>query len=160
VNQRTNQNKDNKRLLVIGIGNPILRDDSIGLRVVQIISRMKPEVKIIEVTESGIGLLDLIIGYEKLVIIDSIKTGKNAWGHLYRLELADLKPSSNFFSSHGVDIASTIKMGNTFGYKMPMKISIYAIEIKDNTTFSEELTPEVEEKLSGIVAEIVRKEKI
>ena len=138
MNQQTNQNKDNNRLLVLGIGNPILRDDSIGLRVVQIIRRMKPEVKIIEVTESGIGLLDLIIGYEKLVIIDSIQTGKNALGHLYSLELEDLKSSSNFFSSHGADIASTIKMGNTFGYKMPMKISIYAIEIKDNTKIAKD----------------------
>lgn len=159
MNFQTNNANNNNRLLIIGIGNPILTDDSIGLMVARIIHRMKPELGIIEVTESGIGLLDLITGYEKLVIIDSIKTGNTCPGYLYRLRLEDLKPSSKLFSSHGADIASTIKMGNTLGYNMPNKISIYAIEIKDNTTFSEGLTAEVEQHLDGIINEIIKNEK-
>ncbi len=112
MNNPGKKSKIKTRLFVLEIGSPILTDDSVGLRVVEVIRLMKPELEIAQVKESGIGLLDLVAGYDKLVIIGSIKTGKTSPGHLYRLNLEDLKPSSNLYSSHGADIASTIYCEN------------------------------------------------
>ncbi|MBA7697676.1 hypothetical protein ES703_106344 [subsurface metagenome] len=43
---------------------------------------------------------------------------------------------------------------------MPRFVSIYAIEIKDNSTFGEECTEEVEERIPSIAKKIMEEEKL
>lgn len=148
------------RLLIIGFGNPILADDGIGLKVVRELGRIKPHLKVIEVTESGIGLLDLITGYDRLIIVDSIITGRQAPGSVYRLYLDQLHTASGISSSHGAGIASVINIGRAYNYEMPATVTVYAIEITDNTTFQEGLTSGVARRLNSIVKEIMRNENI
>lgn len=144
----------------MGIGNPILTDDGVGIRIAQKLKEEKPYLDTIETSEAGMALLELIIGYDKLIIVDSIITKKGKPGDLYRLELEDLKPVVNSYSSHSIDIATAIKIGERLGYKLPEFVSIYAVEIKDNTTFSETCTQEVEKRIPSIARQIIRKEKL
>ncbi len=146
--------------LILGIGNPILTDDGGGIKIAQKLKEENPKLEVIETSEAGITLLDLITGYDKLIIIDSIKTKKGKPGDLYQLELGDLKPSKDFSSSHGISIATAFELGQKLGYRIPKYISIYAVEIKDNTTFGEKCTEEVEQKIPFIVKQIMRKEKL
>ena len=146
--------------LILGIGNPILTDDGGGIKIAQKLKEENPELEVIETSEAGIALLDFIVGYDKLIIIDSIKTKKGKPGDLYQLELGDLKPSKDFSSSHGISIATAFELGQRLGYRMPKFVSIYAVEIKDNTTFGEKCTEEVEQKIPFIVKQIMRKEKL
>ena len=89
------------KALVVGIGNPILTDDGAGIRIAQKIRKENPKLEVIETSEAGIGLLDLVDGYDKLVLIDSVKTGQGEPGELYKLCLEDLKANADFPSSHG-----------------------------------------------------------
>jgi len=146
--------------LILGIGNPILTDDGVGIRIAQRLKEENAKLKVIETSEAGITLLDLVAGYDKLIIIDSIKTEKGKPGDLYKLELEDLKPSKDFSSSHGIGIATAFELGQRLGYRLPKFVSIYAVEIKDNTTFGEKCTEEVEQRIPFIVKQIVRKEKL
>ena len=146
--------------LILGIGNPILTDDGVGIRIAQRLKEENAKLKVIETSEAGITLLDLIAGYDKLIIIDSIKTEKGKPGDLYKLELEDLKPAKDFSSSHGIGIATAFELGKGLRYRMPKYTSIYAVEIKDNTTFGEKCTEEVEQRIPFIVKQIVRKEKL
>ena len=148
------------KTLILGIGNPIVTDDSAGLKIAQQIKERNPELEVIDTSEAGIALLDLIVGYDKLIIIDSIKTEKGNPGDLYQLELRDLKPSMDFTSSHGIGIATAFELGERLGYKMPKPVSIYAVEIKDNSTFAEECTQEVEERIPFITRQIIEEEKL
>ena len=146
--------------LILGIGNPILTDDGVGIKIAQKIKEENPELEVIETSEAGIALLDLIAGYDKLVIIDSIKTGQEKPGKVYKLRLEDLKPAVDSASSHGVDIATAFELGRGLGYRMPKYISLYAVEIKDNTTFGEDCTEEVEERIPFIMSQIIEEEKL
>jgi len=146
--------------LILGIGNSILTDDGVGIKITQRLKEENAKLKVIETSEAGITLLDLIAGYDKLIIIDSIKTEKGKPGDLYKLELEDLKPSKDFSSSHGIGIATAFELGQRLGYRLPKFVSIYAVEIKDNTTFGEKCTEEVEQRIPFIVKQIVRKEKL
>ena len=146
--------------LILGIGNPILTDDGVGIKIAQRLKEENAKLKVIETSEAGITLLDLVADYDKLIIIDSIKTEKGKPGDLYKLELEDLKPSKDFSSSHGIGIATAFELGQRLGYRMPKYTSIYAVEIKDNTTFGEKCTEEVEQRIPFIVKQIVRKEKL
>ena len=148
------------KTLILGFGNPILTDDAVGIRVAEELAREFPDITVEATSEAGLSILDNVTGYDKLVIIDSIKTGKGKPGELYRLTLEDLQPRSDFSSSHGLDIATALKLGEMMGYPMPSEVSIYAVEVKDNTSFGEKCTPELERSISLIVGQIVKEERL
>ena len=145
------------KTLVLGIGNPILSDDGVGIKVaMEIKSRLRKGYLDVKGTNiEGISILDEIAGYERLILIDSIKTGKGKPGDVYKLSLRDLNFASHLSSSHGVDFATAVKFGKGVGYKIPEIIEIYAIEVEDNTTFAEDCTPKVKLKIPMIVDEII-----
>ena len=147
-------------MLILGIGNPILTDDGVGIKIAQKLKEGNPGLEVMETSEAGIALLDLVAGYDKLVIIDSIKTEKGKPGDFYKLALEDLKPSKDFSSSHSIGIATAFELGQRLGYRMPKFVSIYAVNIKDNSTFRGECTEEVEQRIPFIVKQIMRKEKL
>ena len=148
------------KTLVLGLGNPILTDDGVGIKIAQKIKEENPDLEVIETSEGAFALLDHVIGCDKLIIIDSIKTEQGKPGELYKLELEDLKPTLNLATSHGMDIATAFKVGEGLGYKMPQSLSIYAVGIRDNTTFGEECTKEVAERIPFIAKKIIKEEKL
>jgi hydrogenase maturation protease len=146
------------KTLILGLGNPILTDDAVGIRIAQELEQEFPDLAVVATSEAGLSLLEQVIGYDRLVIIDSISTKRGKPGELYKLELEDLKPAADFSSSHGVDITTAFKLGEKLGYPMPRQVSIYAVEVKDNTTFGEECTPEVTQSMPFIVRQIIKEE--
>ena len=146
--------------LILGIGNPILTDDGVGIKIAQKLKEEKARLEVIETSEAGIILLDLIVGYNKLIIIDSIKTEKGKPGDLYKLELEDLKSVKDFSSSHGIGIATAFELGQKLGYSMPKFVSIYAVNIKNNSTFGEGCTEEVKERIPFIARQIIEEERL
>lgn len=144
----------------MGIGNLILRDDGVGIRIAQKLKEEDPALEVIETSEVGIALLDLVVGYRKLIIIDSVKTGKGQPGELYMLKLKNMKPGIDLPSSHGIDIATAFELGHRLGYPMPGQIRIYAVEVKNNETFGEGLSPEIEKRIPAIAREIASREKL
>ncbi len=154
--------KDTKAVstIILGVGNPILTDDGVGLKIARKLKEKSPQSEVAETAEAGMALLDLVPGYDKLIIIDSIETEHGKPGEVYKLALEDLKPAMDFSSSHGINIATAFKLGQKLGYRMPKYITLYAVEIKDNSTFGEECTEEVEQRIPFIVKQIMRKEKL
>lgn len=148
------------KMLILGLGNPILTDDGVGIEIAQKIGEENPDLEVVETSEAGLALLDYIAGYDKLIIIDSIKTAKGIPGELYKLELGDFKAATDLSCSHGVDIASAFKVGEGLGYKMPRYVSIYAVEVKDNSTFGQGCTEEVKERIPFIARQIMGEEKL
>ena len=146
--------------LILGIGNPILSDDAVGIKIAQQLEEEKPDLTVEQTNEAAIALIDLITDYDRLIIIDSIKTGQGKAGELYKLTLEDFKPNNDFTSSHGMDIATAFEVGKSLGCRMPQSVSIYAVEIKDNENFSEQCTKEVAERLPVIVQQIIDEEKL
>ena len=144
----------------MGMGNPILTDDGVGIEVAQRLRERKPELDVVGTSEAGIALLDFIVGYDKLIIVDSVKTEEGEPGELYKLDIEAMKPTSHLTSLHGVDIATAFELGKRLGYKMPQQVSIYAVEVKDNASFGEECTEEVGSKLSLITEQIIGEEKL
>ena len=148
------------KTLIMGIGNPILTDDGVGIRIAEAIKTERPGVEMIETSEAGMALVDYVAGYDKLIIVDSIITGREKPGSLYKLDLEQLGPAIDSPSSHGLDIATAFKLGEGLGYKMPQIVSLYAVEIRDNTTFGEECTEEVWERIPLAVEQIMEEERL
>jgi len=147
-------------ILVLGVGNPILTDDAVGFRVAHLLKKARPELTVIETAEAGLTLLEWIEGYERVIIIDSIKTGRTQPGTLCPLTLDQIDPSWSFCSTHGVDIKMAFKLGSELGFQLPAKLSIYGIEVADNKNFGEKCTEAVENRIPQIVQEIISLEKL
>ena len=146
--------------LILGVGNPIVTDDGAGIKIARKIRELNPDLEVMETSDAGLALLDLIVGYERLLIIDSIKTMQGEPGELYKLGMEDLKPCMDLSSSHGLDLATVFEIGKRMGYEMPRSVRIYALEITDNTTFGEECTKEVEESIPTAVRKIIEEERL
>ena len=133
------------KTLVLGLGNPILSDDSVGFRVVQELRARfnKPNLTLVESSASGLNLLDLITGYDKLIIIDAIKTEGGEAGKIYRLGAENLGAIRHSASPHDINLPTALELGKKLGAVLPQQIIILAIEVVDVTTFSEKCTPEV-----------------
>ena len=146
--------------LVLGVGNPILTDDAVGFRVAHLIKEAKPELTVIETAEAGLTLLELINGFARVIIIDSVKTGHGRPGTLHRLTLDQINPDWNFCSTHGIDIKMAFELGRKLDYKLPTKLSIYGIEVEDNKNFGEKCTEKVEKSIPDIAREIINRETL
>ncbi len=149
-----------KRTLVLGLGNTILGDDGVGITIVREIRkrwRDRPSVEIVEASLGGLVLLDLIHGFDRVIVIDAIMTEDDRpAGFVYRLSLEDLGGIVQPYASHALDVRSTIELGKTLGYTMPSMVEIHAIKIEENTIFREGLTAPVEEAVPGVAATVLK----
>ena len=137
------------KTLVLGLGNPILTDDSVGFRVIQELRARfsRPNLTLMESSASGLTLLDLITGYDKVIFIDAMQTEGGQAGKIYRLNTENLGDTCHLASSHGINLAIALELGKRLGIALPQEIIIFAIEVVDVNTFSERCTPEVEKAI-------------
>ena len=141
------------KTLILGLGNPILSDDGVGIKVAQQIREeiKDPQITVTESSEAGLNLLDLIIGYDQVIIIDAIQTRGGKAGQVYRLEPENFSFARHLSSSHQVNLISALELGKMLNLAMPQRTTIFAVEAKDVINFSEKCTPEVERAIPEVV---------
>lgn len=130
------------RVLLLGLGNDILRDDSIGLRVARSLAEDfagHPAVDVRETTEMGIALLDFLVGYSHAIIVDSIVTGLVPAGTVHVLDIDSIKRLT-VHTPHFLGVGETVALGNHLGLPMPSEVHVMAIEVEDPYTLGEALT--------------------
>jgi hydrogenase maturation protease len=151
------------KTLVLGLGNELYGDDGVGIAVVQRLkrdSKLKKEFSrhmtytdIEECSLTGFKLLDVVIGYDRLIIIDTIKRENPITGKVYILRHEDLRyiPGP---SPHYVSIPQAVDIGKQLGLKVPSKIDIIAVEAKNMYNLGEGLTPEMTEAIPEIIEKL------
>ena len=147
------------RTLVIGLGNPLVSDDSIGLQVVAELRRRlanRPDIEVAEDYWGGLRLMEQLIGYDRAVVIDAICTGA-APGTIHRLGPGDMSTQRSA-SAHDVNFATALAFGRQAGAALPPneQILLVGIEAEDILTFSEQLTPAVAEALPLAVEVVIQ----
>ena len=138
--------------LILGMGNPILSDDGVGLLVAHALEGEIPGVEVVTTEMVGLNVLDILIGYDKVFVIDAATTKSKSFGELHKLKEGE--GSLHLFSSHGVNFPELVQLGREFGYKMPEVAAIYGIEIGDEAFFGEGLSPDLAERLNSIIEAI------
>jgi hydrogenase maturation protease len=141
------------KTLVLGLGNPILSDDGVGIQVAREVANQlnSPQVTVAETSGAGLSLLDSIVGYDKVIIIDAIQTEKGQAGQIYRMGTEDFSLTKHLSSPHQINLVTALELGKMLNLAMPQKITIFAVEAKDVTSFSEKCTPEVERAIPEVV---------
>jgi len=147
----------------LGIGNTVRGDDGIGIYIAEEIKKKvgnkTDNIKVISTETAGLNLLDLIVGYSKLIVVDSIQvSSNNELGHIFELEVNQLNSSNSHFNSHDIDFSKLFKIGKELGIKLPKKIKIYGIGIFLVNGFRQKCNPRLYKMISDMAQYIINKE--
>ena len=143
------------KIVVIGVGNLLLKDEGIGIHAAKTLQEMNlpDNVRIID----GVTSPDLIAFSEagdKLIIIDAAKCGGKP-GTIYRFHPYDLSSEANrTISAHELGVAQSLKLMNLMGDE-PSEIVIIGVEPKE-INWGLELSPEVRQKIPQIIKAVLR----
>jgi hydrogenase maturation protease len=144
--------------IIIGLGNPILTDDSLGIHAVREISRQlqdREDIAFCELCSGGLDLMEAMVGYERAIIIDAAYTGQMKPGTVFSAGTTDLRQSRNTCSNHHGSIEVALEFGMMTGLKLPRDIRIWAVEAEDVETFSNNLTASVQNALPALLGNIL-----
>jgi hydrogenase maturation protease len=146
------------KTLVLGLGNPLVSDDSAGLRVAAMLRELLADRTDIDVEEDywgGLRLMERMAGYDRAVVIDAISTGARP-GTIHQLR-PDSIPTQRSASAHDVNLPTALAFGRQHGIKLPddEDILLVGIEAEDVLTVSENCTPAVQAALPEAVDDVL-----
>jgi hydrogenase maturation protease len=141
------------------MGNTILCDDGIGIYVVQAAAKrcQRDDVDFVEASVGGLRLLDVIGGYERVIMVDAIQTPDGTPGDVYRLHPNDVRASMHSGSTHDLSLPGALALGRGMGMTLPTDedFVIIAIEVEEVLTFGEACTPTVEAAIPRAVEAVL-----
>ncbi|MBL7161703.1 MAG: hydrogenase maturation protease [Anaerolineales bacterium] len=149
------------KTLVVGLGNPILTDDGVGVKVAYAVEEaLRSQTSLrsltsgddITVTEASVGglrLMELMVGYDRVIIIDAIihpNGNKHKAGTIFQMsqqDLEDISLTQHSASAHDTTLNTALDMAARMGLHLPKEVLIFAVEVEEIFVFSDEPTPAV-----------------
>lgn len=147
------------RTIVVGLGNPILSDDGVGIKVAGLVRRLIPRssgIAVVEAYAGGLRLMEAIAGFDRAIIVDAMKSGTQPPGTIRLLTPDALTGTRNTLCAHDGDLSSALALGRDLGLAVPDKVEIIGVEAGEVECFSEELTSGVMAALPEAVNEVLR----
>ncbi len=140
------------KTIVLGVGNQILGDDGVGIHIINELKKQiqSPNITIDEAVTGGMSLLELILGYDKAIIVDAVKTKNEENGEVKRIPLNNFS-TMHSCNPHDVTLNEAIGMAKKMGEdRIPKEIIVVGVMMK-------EIPCEFGEKLSDKIAAAVPK---
>ncbi|MBC8332640.1 MAG: hydrogenase maturation protease [Anaerolineae bacterium] len=153
-----------EKIIVIGLGNPILTDDGVGVKVAYDVEKalganIPTNLTITEASVGGLRLMELLVGYDRVILIDALLTNNgHEPGTIHQMTLADLRhisPTQHSASAHDTSLVTALEAGIEIGLHLPTEFSIYAVGVTNILDFSEEPTPAVADAIPKVVAMVL-----
>lgn len=144
-------------VLIIGVGNPLRRDDGLGRAAARAIREGAPGLRVLELEGEGAALLEAWAGADVVIVIDAVRGG-SAPGTVYRFEPpADRLPRTfASTSTHAFGLPDAVELGQTLG-QLPRRLIVYGVQGADFTAgegFSAEVAAAVPALVSRVTAEL------
>jgi hydrogenase maturation protease len=144
------------KTLVLGLGNPLLGDDAVGLKVAALVRERLGERAGVDVAEEeagGLRLMERMTGYDRAVLVDACVSG-TAPGTIRRIGPDEL-PTQRTAIAHGIDLPRALALGRSLGLPMPEVVRVVAIEADSVLEFREYMTPAVAAAVEPAVAAVL-----
>lgn len=143
------------KTLIIGLGNPILGDDGVGWHVAEEVARLIPspllprgegEIEIDCLSIGGLSLMERMLGYQRVILVDSMETGQAPEGSVKAFPLIALANpmASHSASVHDTSLMTALQTAQAMDMDVPSVVDVVAIEARNVYDFSETLSPAVE----------------
>jgi len=148
-----------RRTTVIGVGNTLMGDDGVGVRVARELASILPHagpagpIEVVEGDTAGMALMPHVMTADRIVFVDAVTVGDEP-GSVYRFDpdaagLTTLRSNT----SHGVGIPYLITLSRLQGH-WPQFI-VYGIQIGDIMCGPDTLTARVEEAISDVMGMVM-----
>jgi hydrogenase maturation protease len=137
--------EQHRKVLLLGIGNTVLTDDGIGIHAVRLV-RQRAEnagVSVKEAEVAGFALLDVLDGYDAVVVVDAVRLADSMPGDVIVVDAETMPPSLHLVAGHQVDLPTALALGRESGAHMPLRATVVGVQIEDDRTFGMEPTPAV-----------------
>ncbi len=149
-----------KKTIVLGVGNPILKDDGVGIHVAEELKKHidRSDVKIDTAFTGGMNLLDLMINHDRAILIDAVKRKNKKPGEVELLPFEELS-AFHTGNPHDLSLPEALKMSKRLGEKrIPKDIKLIGINLGElPSEFGENLSSEIMESVPRAV-ELAKKE--
>ena len=145
------QEEERPAILVLGVGNILLRDEGVGVRVVEAMQHMTmpDNVELLDGGTAAMALLGSLCNRERVIVIDAVRGDKSP-GTLYRFAPSDISVRKEIVTSlHQIGLLETLSMVEWLG-GAPRSVTIYGIEPKE-LGVGLELSPEVAATIPRVI---------
>jgi hydrogenase maturation protease len=166
------------KTLIIGLGNPILGDDGVGWKVAEEVKRQLPSsqaphqlppfslkmggekeegVEVDCVSLGGLSLMERMLGYQHVILVDSMESGQNPVGSVRAFPLIGLPNpmAGHSGSAHDTSLLNALQIAQAMGADVPERVDVVVIETMNRYDFSEEISPEVKAAIPITVHKIM-----
>jgi hydrogenase maturation protease len=143
------------KILVVGIGNLLYRDEGIGVHVIQEMQKMilPGHIELLDIGTSTMDLISYLEGIKKLIAIDAMKAGGPP-GSIYRCRPEDLIPKDEGpISLHEIGLLESLTMARKKGLEIDTVVIGVEPKIFD---WGMELTEEVKSRIPVIIDMILK----
>ena len=147
------------KTVIVGLGNPLLSDDGVGIRVARLLAGElagRHDTTVLELGIGGLRLMEALQGYQRAILIDALVGGEAAAGTIQVFAPGPGMTARHLPSSHDLDLETALAMGSLLGMSLPEEISIWGVTAQDVATFGEDLSPAVAAAVPRVAAAICR----
>lgn len=145
-----------ERILVMGVGNPLMRDEGIGPRVVELLMAgydFPDSVEVVDAGTMGYYILDLLRDVDQLIVVDAVRDTGHPAGTVLLLTPDDIAENQVMHSLHDVRMVDVLQAA-ALTDRAPQTICV-GMQITDITEWVLELSPPCEEALPVAVAAVL-----
>jgi hydrogenase maturation protease len=148
------------KILVLGVGNILLSDEGLGVRVIEELRkrfRFPSHLELMDGGTLGVDLLYFMEGFERLLVIDAV-LGGNPPGTLYKFRNEEVKAYfRRKVSAHELGFQEVLALADLMG-KKPKEIVLVGME-PESLNISLELSTTVKERLRLLIEEVLKQLK-
>ena len=145
------------RTVVIGLGNPLMGDDGIGIAALERLRatwRLPEGVELVDGGTWGMNLLPIIEDADQVLLIDAIKTGAQAGTEIVIPRARLPRYLATRISPHEVDLCDVLALAELRG-TLPEQTVAVGLE-PARVELSSELSETLSARLDALVAAVVR----
>lgn len=145
---------DKHKILVAGLGNILLSDEGIGVRIIEFLEKkghLPHHVSLLDGATAGYTLIDCMKDFEKVILIDAVRGGDNP-GTVYDFGFDDIinRPELKL-SGHQIGLPEVLMLAKRLG-ELP-EITLIGIEPR-NLGYGLELSGDVKMAMGKVIKKI------
>ncbi len=145
------------QITILGVGNILLRDEGIGVRVIEELKKsyvFPDNVCLVDGGTQGLWLMSTIQVCDHLVVVVAVVGGDEP-GTLYRLEKSDLPKGLRVKqSAHDSDLIEALNLCALLD-REPKSVVVIGVEPVDISPFSLELSPQISARIDDLVRMVI-----
>jgi hydrogenase maturation protease len=140
--------------LILALGSDIVMDDAISIMLAKDLKQLFPDFKLEILPVGGIEIIELIAGFNLVVIIDTMISPETNPGEIILFSDLQSVRTLHLQNPHDVDFYTSIRLAEVTGYRIPEKIVVLGVRIKQQLVASLAPSPWIRKKYSKMIEQI------